>query len=57
MAAVGFILAILNLLDGLYKLARMNAPILLRVVVIMFYLFFAVRVAQLIYLFRISSTG
>jgi phosphoglycerol transferase MdoB-like AlkP superfamily enzyme len=56
-AAVGFILAILNLLDGLYKLARMNAPILLRVVVIMFYLFFAVRVAQLIYLFRISSTG
>jgi phosphoglycerol transferase MdoB-like AlkP superfamily enzyme len=56
-AAVGFILAILNLLDGLYKLARMNTPILLRVVVIMFYLFFAVRVAQLIYLFRISSTG
>ena len=56
-AAVGLILAILNLLDGLYKLAKMNAPILLRVVVIMFYLFFAVRVAQLIYLFRISSTG
>ena len=56
-AAVGLILAILNLLDGLHKLARRNAPILLRVLVIMLYLFFSVRVAQLIYLFRISLTG
>jgi hypothetical protein len=53
-AAVGFILALLNLLDGLHKLVRRNAPILLRVLVIMLYLFFAVQVAQLIYLFRIS---
>ena len=52
--AVGLILAVLNLLDGFHKLARRNAPILLRVLVIMLYLFFAVQVAQLIYLFRIS---
>ena len=56
-AAVGLILAILNLLDGLHKLARTSTPILLRVLVIMLYLFFSVRVAQLIYLFRISLTG
>ena len=56
-AAVGLILAILNLLDGLHKLARTSTPILLRVLVIMLYLFFSVRVLQLIYLFRISLTG
>ena len=56
-AAVGLILAILNLLDGLHKLARTSTPISLRVLVIMLYLFFSVRVLQLIYLFRISLTG
>ena len=53
-AASGLILAILNLLDGFHKLARTKTPIALRVVVIILYLFFSVRVTQLMFLFRIS---
>lgn len=53
-AATGLALAILNLVDGLHKLPRTNTPILLRVLVIMLYLFFSVRATQLIYAFRIS---
>ena len=53
-ALSGLILAILNLLDGFHKLAKTNKPILLRVVAIMLYLFFSVRITQLILLFRIS---
>ena len=53
-AASGLILAILNLLDGLHKLARTNTPNLLRVVVIVLYLFFSIRITQLMFVFRIS---
>jgi hypothetical protein len=53
-AAAGLTLAILNLLDGFQKLARTNAPIFLRVLVIVFYLFFSVRIAQLMFAFRTS---
>jgi hypothetical protein len=53
-AAIGLVLAILNLLDGLHKLARTKTPNLLRVLLIIFYLFFSVRVAQLMFAFRIT---
>ena len=53
-AATGLTLAVLNLVDGFHKLARTNTPILLRVLVIMLYLVFSVRIAQLMYAFRIS---
>lgn len=53
-AASGFTLAILNLLDGFHKLARTNTPILLRGVVVILYLLFSVRITQLLFLFRIS---
>jgi hypothetical protein len=42
-AASGLVLAILNLLDGFHKLARTNTPNLLRVLVIVLYPIFSVR--------------
>jgi hypothetical protein len=52
-AASGLILAFLNLLDGLHRLARTKTPNLLRVLVIILYLFCSVRIAQLMFAFRI----
>ncbi len=52
-AASGLILAVLNLLDGFHKLARTKTPNLLRVLVIILYLFCSVRIAQLMFAFRI----
>ena len=53
-AASGVILAVLNLLDGLQKLARKNYHVTLRVLVVLLYLFFYIRIMQLMSAFRIS---
>ena len=53
-AASGVILAVLNLLDGLQKLARANYHVTLRVLVVLLYLFFYIRIMQLMAAFRIS---
>jgi hypothetical protein len=53
-AATGVALVILNLLDGLQKLARTKTPLTLRVLAILLYVLFSIRVAQLIVAFRTS---
>ena len=54
LAASGVILADLNLIDGLQKLARENYHMTLRVLVVLLYLFFYIRIMQLMAAFRIS---
>jgi hypothetical protein len=53
-AASGVILAVLNILDGLKKLTRENYHMTLRVLVVLLYLFFYIRIMQLMAAFRIS---
>ena len=52
--ANGVFLAVLNLLDGLQKLARNNYHVILRVLVVLLYLFFYIRITQLMAAFRSS---
>jgi hypothetical protein len=51
-AAIGFILVGLNLLDGLCKLARLETPLIPRIALGCVYLFISMRLMQLIVLLR-----
>ncbi len=50
--AIGFVLVGLNLLDGLYRLARLGSPLVLRIALVGLYLFVSMRLIQFIVLLR-----
>jgi hypothetical protein len=49
---LGFLIALLNFFDGLYKLSRKGWHTVLQLAVIVAYLFISLRIAQLLFLFR-----
>jgi hypothetical protein len=51
-ALVGVLLLLLNLVDGLRRLARRRHHIVLRAVLIAIYVILSVRLAQLLFIFR-----
>ena len=52
-AGVGVLLVLLNLVDGLRRLARRRHHIVLRVTLIAIYLFVSIRLVQMLYAFRV----
>ena len=51
-AAIGFILVGLNLVDGLFKLTRIGSPLVLRIALVALYVFVSMRLVQFIVLLR-----
>jgi hypothetical protein len=51
-AAFGLLLLVLNLIDGLHKLAKARRHVLLQALLMIAYLLISVRVAQLVIAFR-----
>jgi hypothetical protein len=56
-AAVGVFLIVLNLIDGLNKLSRVRWPIGWQIFLAVVYLFFSLRMAQMMMAFRGVSIG
>jgi hypothetical protein len=50
--AVGVFLMFLNLADGIYKISKLKHPVLLSILITLFYLFLAVRLVEIMVLFR-----
>jgi hypothetical protein len=51
-AAIGFVLVGLNLIDGLFKLTRIGSPLALRIALVGLYLFISMRLVQFVVLLR-----
>lgn len=51
-AAIGFMLVGLNLLDGLFKLTRIGSPLALRIALVGVYVFLSMRLVQFVVLLR-----
>jgi hypothetical protein len=51
----GIVLLLLNFIDGLYKLARLNWHVAYQVLMSIFYIALSVRLIQLILAFRVSE--
>lgn len=51
-AAVGAVLFVLNLLDGLHRLAKLKRHFIWQIVLVLLYVMITVRIAQLILTFR-----
>ena len=50
--AVGVLLMLLNLADGIYKLSKLEHPVLLSMLTTLFYLVLAVRLVEIMIIFR-----
>ena len=49
---IGVFLMLLNLADGIYKLSKLKHPVLLFILVILLYLILAVRLVEIMIIFR-----
>lgn len=49
---LGFLLALMNFFEGLYKLSKRRAHMIIRLMVAVSYLLITLRVAQLLFMFR-----
>lgn len=50
--AIGVILMVMNLADGIYKLSKLEHPVLLSILISIFYLLLAVRLVEIMIIFR-----
>ena len=49
---IGFVLVALNFVDGLYKLTRLGSSLILRIGLVVFYVFISMRLIQLLVMLR-----
>lgn len=50
--AIGVLLMLLNLVDGIYKLSKLEHPVILSILITLFYLALAVRLVEIMIVFR-----
>jgi hypothetical protein len=49
---IGFVLVVLNFIDGLIKLSKLGSPFALRIALVALYFFFSMRLVQFVVLLR-----